>query len=49
MQETGNENIHVIQLDVISFVSIRNFVAKINETEMKVDVLIHNAVILQCV
>lgn len=39
MQETGNQNIHVIQLDVSSFISIRNFVAKIKTTEMKVDVL----------
>ncbi|CAO1422146.1 unnamed protein product [Diamesa serratosioi] len=43
MQETGNQNVHVIPLDVSSFISIRKFVAKMNDTEMKVDVLIHNA------
>lgn len=41
--ETKNENVIVSELDLSSFDSIRKFAAKINATENRLDVLLHNA------
>ena len=41
--QTGNEDIVVMQLDLSSFKSIRDFADKIIKTESRLDVLIHNA------
>lgn len=43
MKETKNENIVVHHVDLSSFQSVREFAAKVNQTESKLDVLIHNA------
>ncbi|KAK5644593.1 hypothetical protein RI129_005893 [Pyrocoelia pectoralis] len=43
VRSTGNENVIVKQLDLTSQKSIREFAKDINETESKINVLIHNA------
>lgn len=42
-KETGNNNIVVRKLDLSSLASVREFAAKINSEETRLDVLIHNA------
>ena len=46
--QTGNGNVHVDKLDLSSFDSIRQFCAKINEREDRIDILINNAGIMMC-
>lgn len=41
--ETSNQNVVVRKLDLSSLQSVREFAAKINATEERLDVLIHNA------
>lgn len=43
VKETSNENVVVRELDLSSFESVRAFAAKINATEARLDVLVHNA------
>lgn len=43
IKATGNENVIVHQLDLNSFKSIREFAANINDTETRLDCLVHNA------
>lgn len=43
VKETGNKNVILHHLDLSSFASVREFAAKINQTESRIDVLIHNA------
>lgn len=43
INETGNKNIIVHQVDLNSFKSIRDFSEKIVTTEKRLDVLVHNA------
>lgn len=43
MSETGNKNVVVHHVDISSFKSVRDLAEKINATESKIDVLIHNA------
>jgi NAD(P)-dependent dehydrogenase (short-subunit alcohol dehydrogenase family) len=45
-QETKNEDLHFIQLDLTSFDSIRRFAKKFHELESRLDVLINNAGVL---
>jgi NAD(P)-dependent dehydrogenase (short-subunit alcohol dehydrogenase family) len=43
VKESGNENVVVYRLDLSSFTSIREFAAKLNAKEERLDVLCHNA------
>lgn len=43
VSETKNANVIVHHLDLASLKQVREFAAKINETESRLDVLIHNA------
>uniref|UniRef100_A0A2M4AP46 Putative dehydrogenase with different specificities related to short-chain alcohol dehydrogenase n=1 Tax=Anopheles triannulatus TaxID=58253 RepID=A0A2M4AP46_9DIPT len=43
VQETNNQNVVLLQLDLSSQASIREFAAEVLRTERKLDVLIHNA------
>ncbi|XP_041970928.1 retinol dehydrogenase 13-like [Aricia agestis] len=43
IRETGNKDVHCKRLDLASFKSIREFVADLEKTEKRLDVLINNA------
>lgn len=43
IRDSGNENVVLHHIDLSSFQSVREFAKVINETESKIDVLIHNA------
>lgn len=43
IKESGNKEIVLYPIDLSSFQSVREFAAKVNQTESKIDVLIHNA------
>lgn len=43
IEETKNENVILKKIDLSSFQSIRNFAENINKTELRLDVLVHNA------
>lgn len=46
VDETGNQNIVVIELDISSVDSIRKFCEEVKQSEEKIDILIHNAGLL---
>ncbi|XP_059046022.1 retinol dehydrogenase 13-like [Achroia grisella] len=41
--ETGNEDVHYLNLDLASLKSVRNFAEKILKTEKRLDILVNNA------
>ena len=47
-KKSGNGNVLVEQLDLASLESVRNFSAKINRQEERIDILINNAGIMAC-
>lgn len=47
-KKTGNGNVFVELLDLSSFKSIRQFCAKINKQEERIDILLNNAGIMAC-
>lgn len=46
IQSTKNDNVIVIQLNLSSLRSVREFAAEVNKSEVRLDVLIHNAGLL---
>ncbi|XP_032119046.1 retinol dehydrogenase 13 isoform X1 [Sapajus apella] len=47
-RETLNHHVNARQLDLASLKSIREFAAKINEEEQRVDILVNNAAVMRC-
>ncbi|XP_019624332.1 PREDICTED: retinol dehydrogenase 13-like, partial [Branchiostoma belcheri] len=47
-KDTGNGNVVVEKLDLASLKSVREFAAKANGTESRLDILINNAGIMTC-
>ena len=47
-KQSGNGNVFVELLDLSSFMSIRQFCAKINKQEERIDILLNNAGIMAC-
>ncbi|KAG5671785.1 hypothetical protein PVAND_001961 [Polypedilum vanderplanki] len=45
-EQSGNENLHFLKLDLNSLESVREFAKKFHELENRLDILINNAAVL---